>query len=226
MQSSPEKSGFWSVTKIPHHAKLKQHAFENLAEKVQQKKLYMLCKRLFDFILALKLLIFLAPLFLLFIILIKLDSPGPAIFKQRRSGFKGKPFYLYKFRTMFQDVQNQAFAPTTADDLRVTKIGRFLRQTSLDELPQLLNILKGEMALIGPRPEMTFISDHYTQAQKQRFLVKPGLTGLWQVMGRKDLPLHENIEYDYYYLTHQSLRLDLYILGKTFSVVLSRKGAY
>jgi len=111
-------------------------------------------------------------------------------------------------------------------DPRVTRVGRFIRRTSIDELPQLVNVLKGEMSLVGPRPEMPFIVAEYDDWQRRRLSVKPGITGLWQILGRKDLPMHANLQYDFYYIRNRSLTLDLSILLRTIGVVLSRRGAF
>jgi lipopolysaccharide/colanic/teichoic acid biosynthesis glycosyltransferase len=117
-------------------------------------------------------------------------------------------------------------APISMNDSRVTGIGRFLRRTSLDELPQLFNVLRGDMSLVGPRPEMPFIVDKYTSWQRHRLDVKPGLTGMWQIMGRKELPLHDNLGYDYYYIRNQSLMLDFTILLRTIAIIFRGRGAY
>jgi lipopolysaccharide/colanic/teichoic acid biosynthesis glycosyltransferase len=116
--------------------------------------------------------------------------------------------------------------PITASDPRITRIGRLLRRSSLDESPQFINVLRGEMSIVGPRPAMSYIVDTYSDLQRKRLLVKPGITGLWQVMGRKDLPLYENPEYDYYYILNRSIMLDLFILCKTLHAVIKGKGAY
>jgi len=154
------------------------------------------------------------------------ESPGPAIFRQDRVGRDGKIFRIYKFRTMGADAERYAVAPRDGSDRRITPFGRFLRITSLDELPQLLNVLKGEMSLVGPRPEMPFIVDTYDEWQRRRLSVKPGITGLWQILGRKDLPMHENLQYDFYYIRNRSLGHDLSILARTIGAVLSRRGAF
>lgn len=191
-----------------------------------KKPLYEAVKRVCDFLLSFASLLVFAPFWLLIVILIHLDSQGKAIFKHTRIGKDGKPFTLYKFRTMYQGVKDQELAPQNPRDDRVTRVGRFLRRTSLDEVPQLLNILKGEMSLVGPRPEMPFIVEHYRPIERKRLLVKPGLTGIWQIMGRKDLPLHHNLEFDFYYILHRSFLLDFVIILKTVAVVISGKGAY
>ena len=162
-----------------------------------------------------------------FIVLaIRTDSKGPAVFKQKRVGRDGKIFLMYKFRTMFKDTPRFKEAPDTPEDPRITRVGRFLRKYSLDEIPQLLNVIKGDMSMVGPRPEMPFIVDRYEEWQRRRLSVKPGITGLWQIVGRKKLPLSMNLEYDFYYIKNQSLLLDLIILWKTIPAVLFGKGAF
>jgi len=157
---------------------------------------------------------------------IRRDSPGPVLFKQERVGRDGRPFTCWKYRTMRIDAERYAVAPTAADDPRVTRAGRWLRRTSLDELPQLLNVLDGTMSMVGPRPEMPFIVAKYEAWQKRRLDVKPGITGLWQVIGRKNLPLHLNMQYDFYYIMNQSLLLDVEILIRTVPAVLKGRGAF
>ena len=133
---------------------------------------------------------------------------------------------MHKFRTMRDDSPAYATPPRSHDDPRITRVGRWLRKTSLDELPQLWNVMRGDMSLVGPRPEMPFVVESYEEWQKRRLSVKPGITGLWQILGRKDLPLHDNLQYDFYYIHNRGLLLDLYILLRTVLVVLSRKGAF
>jgi len=187
---------------------------------------FLLVKRLFDILFSLLFLVLTAPLWIIIVLLILLESPGSVILCQGRIGYKGKRFKIYKFRTMRQETSLFAEPPKNLADSRITKMGRWLRKTSLDELPQFLNILKGEMSVVGPRPEMPFMVKGYEAWQWKRFDVKPGLTGLWQILGRKDLPLSENIEYDFYYINNQSLFLDFVIILKTIPVVLFGKGAY
>ena len=187
---------------------------------------YRIAKRLMDLIIAIPVTIILFPLAMIIMILIRKDSPGPALLAQDRVGLNGKIFKLYKFRTMHQDVNLYEAAPIERIDPRITKTGKWLRNTSLDEVPQLLNIIKGEMSLVGPRPEMPFIVAEYEKWQKKRLLVKPGLTGLWQILGRKDIPLRDNLEYDFYYINNQSLFLDIIILLKTIPLIIFGKGAY
>ena len=185
-----------------------------------------LVKRLTDMVLGGILALLAAPVAIIFAILIKLDSKGPVLFVHQRVGQNGKLFNLLKFRTMNQQSERYAEAPTDQTDPRVTTFGRFLRRTSFDEIPQLINVLRGEMSLVGPRPEMPFIVANYKPWQSSRLRVKPGLTGLWQVAGRKNLPLYYNLEYDFYYVKNQSLSLDLEIFLRTIPVVLLGKGAY
>jgi lipopolysaccharide/colanic/teichoic acid biosynthesis glycosyltransferase len=154
------------------------------------------------------------------------SSRGPAFLVQERTGQHGRTFRMYKFRTMHADVDRYAVAPRDAQDDRITPYGRWLRVTSIDELPQLWNVLVGDMSLVGPRPEMPFIAATYDEWQRRRLSVKPGITGLWQILGRKDLPMHENLQYDFYYIRNRSLSLDLSILLRTIGAVLSRRGAF
>ncbi len=187
---------------------------------------YLFLKRVMDLVIAGFLIILTFPLWIFIAVGIKLDSKGPVFFKQERVGYKGKKFILYKFRTMFVHTPLFSESPKNEDDPRITRFGRFLRRTSLDELPQLINVLKGEMSLVGPRPEMPFIVERYSKWERKRLDVKPGITGLWQILGRKDLPLQENIHYDFYYIKNRSIVLDLFIIFKTVPAVLKRKGAY
>lgn len=193
-------------------------------------------KRVFDLVLSVTALFFLWPLMLLFALLIKLDSPGPAIFKQRRVGENNRPFWIYKFRTMIKDAGDVPPKLHTdkeghtvfklPNDPRVTRVGRILRRTSLDELPNLFNVIKGEMSIVGPRPEIWTIAEGYEPWQRGRLAVPPGLTGWWQVSGRSDLPMHLNTQYDLYYVHNYSMWLDMKILLKTIAAVIKSKGAY
>lgn len=185
------------------------------------------CKRGLDIAMAGSLLLIALPFIPVICLMIRMSSNGATIFRHQRIGKDGKPFIMYKFRTMYRDVNEYQEAPIRKDDPRVLPmIGRFLRRTSLDELPQLINVLKGEMSMVGPRPEMPFIVDHYETWQRQRLSVLPGITGLWQISGRKDLPLNTHLEYDFYYIQNQSLLFDFIIILKTIPVVLFGKGAY
>lgn len=187
------------------------------------KKMY---KQTFDILFAGVGLILSLPLWIIIIVAIKLDSKGPAILAQVRIGENGEPFKMYKFRTMKATTHLYNEAPEVKNDERITKIGRLIRRFSLDELPQFINILKGEMSVVGPRPEMPFIVKKYNYWERKRLEIKPGLTGLWQILGRKDLPLSENLEYDFYYINNQSFILDLVIILKTVPIVIQGRGAY
>jgi len=206
-------------------------------------------KRLFDFVVSAVALLVLAPVMLAIAVLIQLGSPGPALFIQRRPGQFGKEFRCYKFRSMFthlstgeqyggvqaEAIRNELKANSNEasgllfkmkQDPRVTKIGRWLRKSSLDELPQLFNILNGEMSLVGPRPPLLDEVAEYSQQHFRRLMVKPGLTGMWQVSGRSDASFEEYLKLDMYYIEHWSLWLDIQIILKTIWVVLNREGAY
>ncbi len=180
-------------------------------------------KRVFDLTISLLLLILLAPIFLLIGTALALEGSGPIIFSQKRVGRFEKVFMMYKFRTL-----KTSTGPlrVRANDPRVTKTGKILRTFSLDELPQIYNILKGDMSFVGPRPELLAIVKTYKRWHHLRHQVKPGLTGLWQILGRKDLPLTENIEYDLYYIQNLSFILDIIIMLKTIPKVIAGKGAY
>lgn len=187
---------------------------------------YSVSKRAFDLVCALVLLGLSAPFWLWWTWRIRRDSPGPALFVQQRAGEAGVPFRMYKFRTMRTDTDPYAEAPRTREDHRITPYGGWLRRSSIDEVPQLLNVLRGEMSLVGPRPEMPFIVETYEDWQRRRLAVKPGITGLWQILGRKDMPLHENLHYDFYYIHNRSFLFDLSILIRTVLAVVLRRGAF
>ena len=184
-----------------------------------------LAKRACDVAGSLALLFLLAPLFLLVALLICLDSPGPAFFRQRRVGKHGEEFLLWKFRSMHADAPNYAPSPTSSEDARLTRVGRLIRRVSVDELPHLINVLRGEMSLVGPRPEMPFIVEDYTAFQRRRLAVKPGITGLWQISPARAFPIHENVQYDLHYIHHQNLVLDGAILLRTVAAVIRGVGA-
>ncbi|MGE0406059.1 MAG: sugar transferase [Candidatus Korobacteraceae bacterium] len=181
-----------------------------------ERSFYQIGKRVFDMVAGAVLLAAIAPLWILLTALIWLDSPGPALFVQKRVGQGGKLFNLYKFRTMYANAPTYEYSPKECRDPRITPIGRFLRRSSLDELPQLLNVIRGEMSLVGPRPEMPFIVDTYTAMQRQRLQVKPGLTGLWQISADRAFQIHENLEYDLYYIRNRGFFMDLAIMLHTF----------
>ncbi len=183
-------------------------------------------KRAMDITLCTLLIIVFSPFLLAVYLVLLFRREASPLFRQTRAGIDGRPFTLIKFRTMKPEADEYEVAPVEMNDPRITGFGRFLRRTSLDELPQLWNILRGDMSLVGPRPEMPFIVADYKKWQRHRLDVKPGLTGLWQIMGRKDLPLHENIEYDFYYIRNQSIMLDIAIIIRTISSIIKGKGAY
>jgi exopolysaccharide biosynthesis polyprenyl glycosylphosphotransferase len=176
---------------------------------------YDILKRSCDFFGSIALIALGSPIFLLLALVISLDSGGPVLFRQERVGQGGRRFWMYKFRTMHTAASPYDYSPLSADDPRITRAGRFLRRTSLDELPQLLNVVQGNMSLVGPRPEMPFIVEQYTPAQRQRLQAKPGITGLWQLSGDRSFLIHENIEYDLYYIRHCNFFMDLAILLHT-----------
>lgn len=178
--------------------------------------LYQYVKRSLDLILTLIAIILLCPLCLIISLAIKIDSKGPIIFKQDRVGKDGKIFKMYKFRSMFSDVESYAVNPMSRDDPRISRVGRFLRKMSLDELPQLFNVMKGEMSLVGPRPEMPFIVATYNEIHRERLKMLPGITGLWQLSGDRKKAIHENMDYDIYYSRNISFFLDVAILIETF----------
>ena len=186
----------------------------------------LLAKRTLDLLLTIPAQIVIAPFMALIALAIKLDSLGSVIFSHERVGKDGKLFLLHKFRTMRSETDPYAIAPGDQSDARITRVGRFLRRTSLDELPQLWNVIKGDMSLVGPRPEMPFIVAQYEPWQRRRLDVPQGLTGLWQIAGRKQLPLHFNLEYDFYYIRNWSLLLDLTIMVRTIPAVIFGKGAF
>ena len=176
---------------------------------------YSIAKRLVDLIGSSLLLVLFSPLFFLLALFIKLDSRGPALFVQDRVGRNGELFKMYKFRSMHKGTPKYELSPTTPFDPRITRIGRFLRRSSLDELPQLMNVFLGDMSLVGPRPEMPFIVRTYTSEQWQRLQVIPGLTGLWQLSADRAFLIHENIQYDLYYIRNRGFFMDFAILIHT-----------
>lgn len=185
-----------------------------------------LFKRLFDLLVSLFAIVILLPLFAVIAIAIKLGSRGPAIFKQERAGKNGKPFIFYKFRTMETDVDPFGPSPKTGDDSRLTKVGKLLREYSLDELPQLFNVLKGDMSIIGPRPLYISQIAEWDERQKKRLLVKPGLTGLAQISGRGELTREEKLELDVKYVETAGFWLHLKIIFTTIARVFGRKNIY
>lgn len=187
---------------------------------------YLALKRGVDFALSTLFIITLCPLYLVIGALIKLDSPGPIIFKQKRVGLRGRQFSMYKFRSMHLEAPKYAPTPSNPHDPRITRMGRWLRRTSLDELPQIFNVWRGDMSLVGPRPEMPFIVETYTPLQRRRLEAKPGITGVWQISAVRGEPIHQNIEYDLFYLENRSILLDLAIIVKTILSVIKGVGAF
>jgi len=179
-------------------------------------------KRMLDIIVSAAVLILASPIFGLFALLIKKDSEGLVFFKQKRVGLNGREFKMVKFRTMYMDTPKYAEHPKEKDDPRITRIGKWLRRTSLDELPQFWNVLKGEMSVVGPRPEMPFIVAKYNDMHRERLKAKPGITGIWQISGDRSLPIHENMDHDLYYIEHQSILLDIVIVFQTIYFALIR----
>lgn len=200
------------------------------------RKRYEITKRIFDVSLCLLALPFLLPLITACALLVWLDNPGPIFFRQPRTGKGGRRFKMYKFRTMVTNAEElkQKYAHLNeltwpdfkiTNDPRVTRVGRFLRKSSLDELPQILNVLKGEMSLVGPRPTSFDVST-YSLWHTERLEVLPGITGLWQVSGRSDLDFDERLRLDAEYIRRRSLALDIEILLRTVTAVFSHRGAY
>jgi lipopolysaccharide/colanic/teichoic acid biosynthesis glycosyltransferase len=194
-------------------------------------------KRAIDLVVALAGLAVLLPVFAVVALAIKLDSAGPIFFGQMRAGKDGQPFRMLKFRSMQQNADslkaglqqlNEVSGPIfkIRCDPRVTRVGCFIRRFSLDELPQLVNVIRGEMSLIGPRPLPVAEAEQCTGWQRGRLGALPGITGLWQVSGRTEIPFHDMVQLDLYYIRNWSLRLDLEILLRTIPAVLSSKGAY
>jgi len=182
--------------------------------------IYEFAKRIFDLVFTLLILLVLSPALFAIGLVIRWTSDGGALFVQERVGKNGKLFKMYKFRTMYANAPKYEHSPVSASDPRITRLGAFLRRTSLDELPQLLNVLRGQMSLVGPRPEMPFIVKGYTELQRQRLWVKPGITGLWQISADRARQIHENIHYDLYYIRHRSFFMDLAILLHTIAFAM------
>ncbi|WP_449260285.1 sugar transferase [Enterococcus casseliflavus] len=207
-------------------------------QKIDSRIVYHFVKRVIDIVGSSLGLLVLSPLFLIIGFLIKKeDSGGPIFFYQDRVGKDGKIFKMYKFRSMCVDAEDrllmllehnevEGYMFKIKDDPRITNIGKFIRKTSIDELPQLLNVFKGEMSLVGPRPPLIREFNEYSNYDKQRLFVKPGCTGLWQVSGRNDLSFSQMVNLDLNYIENLSIWQDLIIIFKTFSVILSSKGAY
>jgi lipopolysaccharide/colanic/teichoic acid biosynthesis glycosyltransferase len=184
-------------------------------------------KRAFDVVVAGIALVVTAPVLAVAAAVVRLETHGHALFRQRRVGLDGEPFELYKLRTMVHGAEGMgAGLAVDAGDDRITRVGAILRRTSMDELPNLLNVLAGDMSIVGPRPTVQVQVDRYTERQRGRLSVRPGITGWAQVNGRASLPWHERIELDLWYVEHASLALDLRILLSTFRMVVTGHGLY
>jgi lipopolysaccharide/colanic/teichoic acid biosynthesis glycosyltransferase len=184
-------------------------------------------KRALDLLVASAALVLAGPILAVAALAVRLESPGHPIYRQRRVGLDGRPFDLYKLRTMVTGAERMgAGLAVDAGDARITRVGNLLRRTSIDELPNLVNVLRGEMSVVGPRPTVQVQVDRYTPRQRGRLSVRPGLTGWAQVHGRASLPWHRRIELDLWYVEHASLRLDLRILVQTARMVVTGHGLY
>ncbi|MFH1881608.1 MAG: sugar transferase [Planctomycetota bacterium] len=183
-------------------------------------------KRGLDIFIALAAMVILSPVLVAIGITIRLSSKGPAVFKQQRAGQNGRPFVFYKFRTMTLDVAPFGPSPKSGQDRRLTKVGKFLRECSLDELPQLFNVLKGDMSIVGPRPLYLSQIPEWSERQKKRLLVKPGLTGLAQIQGRAEITREEKLELDVKYVETASFLADIRIILATIVQIFNRKNIY
>ncbi|PDZ11317.1 UDP-phosphate N-acetylgalactosaminyl-1-phosphate transferase [Bacillus pseudomycoides] len=189
---------------------------------------YLLVKRLIDFVFSLFMLLLLSPILVLFCILIPIESTGSPFFYQRRLGKNGKDFKLIKLRSMFLDAEKNGPQWASKEDPRVTRIGTFIRKTRIDEIPQVINVLKGDMSLIGPRPEREYFYKRFDKSLpnfKHRLLVTPGITGLAQVNGGYDLTPEEKLAFDLYYIQHRSFAMEIKILCRTLAIVFTGNGA-
>jgi len=216
----------------PLYARIKQRLWKH------QSRLFLRTKRLLDVSISLLAIVALSPLLLVVSILIKRESNGPALFKQQRIGLNGVPFTMFKFRSMYNDAhanrdqleaQNEMQSGVLfkiKQDPRITKIGKVIRKTSVDELPQLFNVLRGDMSLVGPRPPLPNEVSQYSSNDRMRLNVLPGITCLWQVLGRSDIPFQQQVELDLKYIERQSTLLDFVLLLKTIPAVIKARGAY
>ncbi len=209
----------------------------NIEDKIENRKFQFFIKRISDIVLSLVGIIILLPVYLIIAIAIKLDSKGPVVFKQIRVGKNGRNFMIYKFRTMVVSAESQRkleidpenmdnFVFQSKSDSRITKVGKFLRNSSLDEIPQLFNVLFGNMSLVGPRPEIPEVVKYYPKVYYQRLLVLPGITGLAQVSGRGEIELGKTIFYDLTYINNFSIWFDIKILFDTIFKVFRKDGAF
>ncbi len=184
-------------------------------------------KRTFDIIISFIILLIISPLLIACAIAVKLTSKGPVLYLQERIGEKGKPFTIFKFRTMEEGAENKGLGLlVTKEDSRITSVGQFLRRWSIDEFPQLFNVLRGEMSLVGPRPTLSYQVEQYDEFQRRRLEMPPGMTGLATVKGRNLLSWNERIEYDVWYVDNYTFWLDIKIILATFGTILSGSGVY
>ena len=202
-----------------------------------RSRVYEITKRSFDLVVGAFILVMLMPVIPLIALMIKLDTPGPVFFRQQRVGRGSRIFEFYKFRSMYRDAEkrkkefealNEQEGPVfkIKSDPRVTSVGRFLRRSSLDEIPQIFNVLKGDMSIVGPRPQMSNEVEQYLPWHRKRLEVTPGITCLWQISGRSQISFNEWMRLDVEYIKHRSFRTDLVIFLKTIPAVIARKGAY
>lgn len=233
---------FWHMSNLNSGIYVDQEHTQGIwldKEKIEEQTAYELAKRILDLLLASSGLILISPVMLWIVYKIHKDEPAacPVIFAQKRVGRNGKLFTMYKFRSMCVDADEQLTGILKKNELkgamfkikedpRITEFGKFIRRTSLDELPQLINVIKGDMSLIGPRPPLQREVAEYTQVDLQRLLVKPGCSGLWQVSGRNEVDFDEMVEFDLIYIQTLSIRQDLSLILKTIKVMLKPDGAY
>lgn len=232
---------FWNMSSLKNSIYVEQEQSQgNWLDKtrIEEQTVYELVKRIMDFILACAGFIVISPVLLWVAYKIHREEPNcSVIFAQKRVGRNGKLFTMYKFRSMCPDAEEQLGELLDKNELkgamfkikedpRITEFGKFIRRTSLDELPQLINVIKGDMSLIGPRPPLQREVAEYTQFDMQRLLVKPGCSGLWQVSGRNDVDFDEMVEFDIDYIQNRSLKLDISLIIKTIKVMLKSDGAY
>lgn len=188
----------------------------------EPSRFYSMTKRLFDIVSSATLIVLSLPVWAMLAIAIRLESKGPIFFRQTRIGHNGRPFEILKFRSMKVDAPKYARSPDEHSDPRITRVGRFLRQTSFDEVPQLINVLKGDMSMVGPRPEMPFITAEYGPLEASRLTVPQGITGLWQLSADRRYAIHQSLEYDLYYIQNRTILMDIAILLHT--LVYAAKG--
>lgn len=232
---------FWNMESLKNSIYVEQGQSQGVwldKAMIERQRMYEGIKRIMDFFLACAGVVFISPIMLWVAYKIHKEDPNcPVIFAQKRVGRNGKLFTMYKFRSMCPDAEEQLGGLLDKNELkgamfkikedpRITEFGKFIRRTSLDELPQLINVIKGDMSLIGPRPPLQREVAEYTQFDMQRLLVKPGCSGLWQVSGRNDVDFDEMVEFDIDYIQNRGLRMDISLIIKTIKVMLKSDGAY